>query len=82
MDPYVPVAKKSYRNAGKLRKSVTISSPGKIEYTAPFSRHDYYSPVDHTHGGNPNAKRLWFEVMKTNHKEQILRGAAAITKRG
>lgn len=78
MDPYVPVAKKSYRNAGKLKKSVRISSPGLIEYTAPFAEHDYYANVNHAHGGNPNAKRLWFEVMKAEKKQQILRGAAVI----
>lgn len=26
---------------------------------------------------HPQAQKLWFEVMKQNHKEQILRGAAA-----
>lgn len=30
---------------------------------------------------HPLAQRLWFEAMKHNHKEQILRGAAAIAKR-
>ncbi len=30
---------------------------------------------------HPLAQRLWFETMKHNHKEQILRGAAAIAKR-
>ena len=36
-----------------------------------------YSTAKH-----PQAKARWFETMKTNHKEQILRGAAAITKKG
>ncbi len=27
---------------------------------------------------HPQAQKKWFETMKTNHKEQILRGAAAI----
>lgn len=30
---------------------------------------------------HPLAQRLWFETMKHNHKEQILRGAAAIARR-
>lgn len=30
---------------------------------------------------NPLAQKLWFETMKTNHKEQILRGAKAISRR-
>lgn len=78
MEPYVPVGRKSYHNSGKLKASVRIKEPGKIVYTAPFSRHDYYSTVNHSHGGNPNAKRLWFEVMKKESGEKILRGTAVI----
>ena len=29
-----------------------------------------------------NAQKMWFEAMKTDKKEQILRGAAAIARRG
>lgn len=78
MEPYVPVARKRFRNAGRLRDSVKIAEPGKIVYTARFSRSDYYSTKNHKHGGNPNAQRLWFEVMKRESGAQILRGAAAI----
>lgn len=31
---------------------------------------------------HPKAQRLWFEAMKADKKEQILRGAAAIVRRG
>ena len=30
---------------------------------------------------HPRAQKMWFETMKTNHKEQILRGAAVIARR-
>ena len=30
---------------------------------------------------HPKAQRLWFEAMKADKKEQILRGAAAIARR-
>lgn len=30
---------------------------------------------------NPQAQKRWFETMKTNHKEEILRGAAALKRR-
>lgn len=81
MTPYVPVGLSRYRNAGKLRDSVQIKSPGAIVYTAPFARRDYYAVKNHKppHGGNPNGSRLWFEVMKSRHGEEILRGAAKIT---
>lgn len=31
---------------------------------------------------HPKAQRMWFEAMKSDKKEQILRGAAAIAKKG
>lgn len=79
MTLYVPVGLPYYKNSGKLRDSGRIAEPGKITYTAPFAKNDYYNRnVNHRHGGNPNATALWFETMKSNHKEAILRGVAAI----
>lgn len=78
MTPYVPVARPYWRHAGKLRDSVRNPAPGRIIYTAPFAKHDYYAPVDHSHGGNPDAQRMWFEFMKRQDGPEILRGAAAI----
>lgn len=80
MTPYVPVSLDKFNNSGKLRDSVKIQSPGVIIYTAPFAKGDYYAVKNHKppHGGNPNGERLWFEVMKTRHGEEILRGAAKI----
>ena len=78
MTPYVPVGRPSFEKSGRLRDSVKIAKPGKIIFTAPFAKNDYYSTVDHKHGGNPRARRLWFEVMKFQHGEAILRGAARI----
>lgn len=78
MTPYVPVGLPRFRNSGRLRDSVRIAEPGRIVYTAPFARHDYYSTVNHEHGGNPQAQRLWFEVMKKKHGGAILRGAADV----
>ena len=40
---------------------------------SPTGRKMQYDKARHS-----QAQKLWFEVMKTNHKEQILRGAAAI----
>ena len=78
MTPYVPVARKHWHNAGKLRDSVQNPEPGVICYTAPFARHDYNATVNHRHGGNPAAQRRWFEFMKMKDAAAILRGAAAI----
>lgn len=80
MTPLVPVAKKRFDNAGKLRDSGKIAEPGKIVYTAPFARNDYYAFKNHKppHGGNPLGERMWFEVMKQRHGASLLHGAAAI----
>ncbi|MBQ7003680.1 MAG: hypothetical protein IJN57_06950 [Oscillospiraceae bacterium] len=80
MTPYVPVGRPSYRNAGKLRDSGRIESPGRIVYTAPFARDDYYAVKNHKppHGGNPQGTRLWFEVMKQKHSTEIGREAAKV----
>ncbi|MBR1750844.1 MAG: hypothetical protein IJ740_08200 [Ruminococcus sp.] len=78
MTPYVPVGLPYYRNSGKLRDSGEVAEPGAIVYTAPFARSDYYANVDHAHGGNPQATRLWFETMKHYHAAEIFRGAAKI----
>lgn len=80
MIPYVPVGLPYYRNSGKLRDSGKIPEPGKIVFTAPKARHDYYSTVNHCLGGNPNATRLWFETMKAKHGREILRGTAVIMR--
>lgn len=81
MTEFVPVAPSRYRNSGKLRDSVKIKKAGTITYTAPHSRYAYYNAkANHKNGGNPNAKRLWFEVMKTKYRKEILKGLSEIVK--
>ena len=78
MAPFVPVGLPRFHNAGRLAASAEVRTAGLIEYTAPFAEHDYYAEVDHSHGGNPRAQRLWFEVMKHESCKPILIGAAKI----
>lgn len=80
MTPYVPVGLPEYKNSGKLRDSGKVERPGRIVYTAPRARKDYYNvkKVNHKNGGNPNAVDRWFEFMKKKDGAAILRGAAAI----
>lgn len=80
MTEFVPVGLPRFRNSGKLRDSVKIRESGTIIYTAPFARHDYYSGKNHENGGNPNASRLWFEVMKTKYRKEILKDVSEITR--
>lgn len=72
----IPYAR--YQYYGKLMVSGVTGSPfaEKGESKVLTDKDLQYSTVRH-----PKAQKMWFEVMKTNHKEQILRGAAAIARR-
>ena len=100
MAPYTPTLNTF------MRKSATDGTKigsGKIEYTSPYARYQYYgklmvssvtgsayarqgeskvlteTDLVYNHSKAPLAGKLWFERMKAGKKEQILRGAAAIT---
>ncbi len=67
-----------YQYYGKLMvSSVTGSAWARSGETKVLTGKDLiYSRRQH-----PNAQKRWFETMKTNHKKQILRGAAALRRR-
>ena len=67
-----------YQYYGKLMvSSVTGSAWARYGESKVLTATDLnYSKRQH-----PKAQKLWFETMKTNHKQQILRGAAAISRR-
>lgn len=67
-----------YQYYGKLMvSSVTGSAYARNGESKRLTEKDLtYSTAKH-----PKAQKMWFEVMKTAHKERILRGAAAITRR-
>lgn len=67
-----------YQYYGKLMvSSVTGSSYASHGESKVLTNTDLkYSTARH-----PNAQKMWFETMKTDKKEQILRGAAAVARR-
>ena len=70
MNPLAP------RLTGTMIKSATlgtITGSGEIDYLAPYSRRQYY---EH------KTKSRWFETMKAQHKETILKGAEKIAGGG
>jgi len=89
MTPLVPVGAAVYERSGSLRDSVSNPEPGVIRY-APgpikggesIARKAYYTPMNHTRSGNPNATHLWFEVMKRKDRDKIRRNVAAVMKKG
>lgn len=102
MVPYTPM-----RNGILMKNAVlgTKIGSGRIFYTSPYARFQYYGKVMvssvtgspfarkgeskvltnkglvYSTALHPKAQRLWFEAMKAEKKQQILRGAAAIASR-
>lgn len=71
-DPYVPM------KTGELKGSTigaSVIGSGKVAYNTPYARRLYYNPQYKFHGA-PQRGAKWFERMKTDHREAILRGAA------
>lgn len=52
-----------------------------VGYYSPPKKYPTGKDLVYNKAKHPLAQRLWFETMKHNHKEQILRGAAAIARR-
>lgn len=88
-DPYVPMQSSMLKLSGKLG---TMPGSGDVIYNAPHARYHYYGKVmegrapkklterDLKHHGAPKRGPFWFERMKSDKKEQILRGAVKIMK--
>lgn len=83
-DKYIPF------KTGFLKKSGTLGTDigsGEVQYIAPYSRYQYYGKVmvgqapkrvinkNLQYSGAPQRGAFWFEVMKNNHKENIIKGA-------
>lgn len=77
-DPYVP-----FRHGDLIKSGIsgTVLGSGVVEYTAPYARQQYYNNAGHGEEGVnalDGAKglrgKMWFERMKADHKEDILKG--------
>lgn len=69
-DPYVPFLDGGLTGSGT--RSTTLGS-GKVKYSTPYARRQYYE-----NKGNGLRGKMWFERMKVDRKDEILRGAAAL----
>lgn len=75
MKPYIPIAPKRFKFRGNLLKSMKNPKPGKIVFLSNISRMQYFGKFKYNvRGGNPNAKRKWFEYTKRQHQKQLLAG--------
>lgn len=82
MRDYVPVADSKYENAGKMRDSFKVESPGIVINTEPKARREYYTNEGHGIDGINSVKgrkglrgKYFFERMKADHLEEIEKGA-------
>ena len=71
--PYMPIQTGMLIKSGQLG---TVPGEGEVNYIAPYAGKQYETrqgrPYDARRGGK------WFERMKADHKDTILRGAAKI----
>lgn len=72
-EPYTPFDSGYLKNdAPKLKTQI---GSGLIKYAAPYAKKQYYENSGRSGG---RRGKLWFQRMKVDHKDDILRGAATI----
>lgn len=69
-DPYVPFLDGGLKSSGI--RATTLGS-GRVRYNTPYARRQYYE-----NKGNGLRGKQWFERMKADRKQEILKGAAAV----
>lgn len=73
-DPYVPMDTGTLKSSGTRHTKI---GSGNVVYKTPYARRLYYNP-QYNFQGAPQRGGKWFERMKINHKDDILRGAAKV----
>ena len=81
-DPYVPMLTGTLKKTGITG---TVLGSGEVDYTAPYARRNYYENGGrgkeglNASGGVKGLRgKQWFERMKADHKDEILKGAQKI----
>lgn len=74
-EPYTPMDTGYLKNSAP-RLGTQIGS-GKVVYQAPYAKRQYYE-----HRGRGMRGGKWFERMKLDRRDEILRGAQAIANQG
>lgn len=59
----------------------TVVGKGEVKWATPYARRLYYHP-EYSFQQSPERGAYWFDRMKTQFKDQILKGAANIAKGG
>lgn len=69
--PYIPFRTGALTRSGTLG---TVIGSGEVKYSTPYARFQYYATAE-SREYDPRRGGLWFERMKTAHKQDILRAA-------
>lgn len=67
--PMVPHRSGTLERSGQIS---TVIGSGEVKYATPYARYQYYATAQ-TRSYDPRRGGMWFERMKTAHKDQILR---------
>lgn len=73
-DPYVPFRTGVLKGSGTRN---TKLGSGQVIYQTPYAKRLYYNP-QYKFEGAPLRGGYWFERMKADHRDSILRGAAKL----
>lgn len=73
MEPYTPFRDGTLKGAPQSQSQI---GSGVINQQLPYARRWYYTPANFS--GAPMRGTKWFERMKADHRDSILRGAAQI----
>jgi len=79
--PYVPFLVGILEKSGTLG---TVVGSGLVEYVTPYARYQYYRPSQTARELREGGMRgpMWFERMKTVHKNYLISGATERAGRG
>lgn len=73
--PYVPFQTGALEHSGILGTNI---GSGEVIYNAPYAADQYYK-TSTSRSYDPQRGAKWFERMKIDHKDEILRGAKKIS---
>lgn len=70
-EPYVPMQTGALKQSGITG---TVIGSGVVVYNAPYARRIYYGKFNLRRNLHPKACRLWFEQMKADRGDELLKG--------
>lgn len=76
--PYMPMKTGALIKSGQLG---TVIGSGEVNYVAPYAAAQYYNTAQ-GRSYDPQRGGMWFERMKADHKDEIIRGARKLAAGG